>query len=97
VKVTRFRVGVVTVMEVEVTSDDERDARRVAEGAIEYLVSLGNSGEDRSQPVIKWRHRNGADYEVTLVRRPIEVGAAARNGVFTVDVAQPQLKGYDDD
>lgn len=95
-KVTKFRVGVVTVMEVEVTSNDERDARRVAEGAVEYLISLGNFGEDRGQPVVRWRHRNGANYEVTVVRRPIEVGAAVRNGVFTLDVPQPLSVGVDD-
>lgn len=93
---TKFRVGVVTIMEVEVDTDSFRDASRVAEGAINYLIGLGNTSEGRERPVVKWRHRNGADYEVALVRAPIELGAAARNDCFTVAVPQPLLPGATD-
>lgn len=92
---TKFRVGVVTILEVEIDSDDERNARRVAEGAVEHLIELNGPIERGKQPVIRWRHRNGSDYQVAVVRRPIEVGAAARNGYFTVGIPQPVLEDHD--
>lgn len=85
------------IMEVDVDTNDERDARRVAEGTVEHLIERSCPVARGVQPVIKWQHRNGNDYEVTLVRRPIELGAAARNGIFTVDVPQPLLESGDDD
>lgn len=84
----KFRVGIVTIMEVDVETNAWTDALRLAEGAMHHLIGLGNCAEARERPVIKWRHRNGTDYEVAIARRPIELGAAARNGCFTIDVPQ---------
>lgn len=76
-------------MMMEVESHDWSDAQRVAEGAVHHLIGLGNCADAGQKPLIKWRHRNGVDYEVVISRRPIELGAAARNGCFTVEVVQP--------
>lgn len=84
----RFRIGVLTILEVEVTSD-ERDARRVAEGTLAYVIGESNVADRGGRPVIRWHHRNGADYEAQVVRQPIELGAAARNGYFDLTVHQP--------
>lgn len=92
----KFRVGVLTILEVDVTTGSWTDAKRVAEGAIEYLLESTTGSGRRAQQVITWRHSNGLDYEATVVRRPIELDAAARNGCFELEVHQPLTREVED-
>jgi hypothetical protein len=83
----KFRVGVVTVWEVE--ANDERNARRVAEGAVQHMISELGVCERGTPPVVRWVHGNGLEYAVTLFRGPAEVGVALRNQYMHLDVHQP--------
>lgn len=86
-KTSKFRVGIITVWEVEAA--DERDARRVAEGAVQFMVTDVTGHRKTGYPVVQWQHSNGHEYEATLLRGPAEVGAALRNQYMFLDVYQP--------
>jgi hypothetical protein len=80
----KFRIGVVTVWEVE--ASDERDAARVAEGALQHFITALNTSDSRRNTVIEWEHTNGHTYAATLFRGPAEIGAAVRNQYVNVSV-----------
>lgn len=84
---SRFRVGVVTIWEVDAV--DERNAQRIAEGAVQFMVTDVSGRERGVQPVVRWTHSNGLEYEATLLRGPAEVGVALRNQYLHVGVHQP--------
>lgn len=84
----KFRVGVVTILEVEAV--DWTDATHVAEGAVKHALRSVDAGDVKPGPIIvKWQHVNDHDYEATVVRSPAELGVAARNGYMYLEVQQP--------
>lgn len=83
----KFRVAVVTIWEVE--STDFRDAANVAEGAVRYVIDQMSESAPGDNPVVRWHHHNGHDYEATLVRLPLEVKGSLMLGTITIGVDQP--------
>lgn len=90
--IEKFRVGVVTVLEVEAT--DWIDATHVAEGALRHAISTARNPHVPEavtrQPVLSWVGRNQFVYDATVVRAPVELGCALRNGYAHVAVTQPE-------
>lgn len=91
---TKFNVGVLTVVEVE--SNDWTDAANIAEGAIHYAIWQASVTTDGA-PVVKFHHRNGHNYEGKVVRRPVELERGSHNGYFRLEVAQPRNGMMSDD
>lgn len=86
----KFRVGVVTIWEVEAV--DFRDAANIAEGATQHAIVTARNphipAEVTTHPVINWV-RNGEVYEAVLRYMPLELNRSTGNGVITLGVAQP--------
>lgn len=84
----KFRVGVVTIWEVDAV--DAIDATGIAEGALSHMIHTLNTSGSRRSPVIEWQHSNGYEYRAALLRGPAEVGVALRNHYLDLSVHQPR-------
>lgn len=84
----KFRVGVVTILEVEGTNFS--DAANVAESAVKRALLAADSNNSTIQPVqIRWEHYNRHFYEATVTQMPLELSRAASNQHVTLGVNQP--------
>lgn len=85
---TKFRVGVVTILEVDAV--DLRDATNVAEAAVQRALIGADSNNSRIQPVqIRWEHYNGHSYEATVTQMPVELSQAVASKYVNLGVDQP--------
>lgn len=85
---TKFRVGVVTIMEVD--SGDFKDAANVAEAAVKRALLGADSNNSTIQPVqIRWQHYNHQRYEATVTQMPLELSRAVSNRHVSLGVEQP--------
>jgi hypothetical protein len=87
----KFRVGVVTILEVEAV--DWTDAAAVAEGALKNAINESRNPhvplEVTGQPVLNWVARNREVYDAIVVHAPVEISRALVNGYAHVAVQQP--------
>jgi dihydroorotase-like cyclic amidohydrolase len=81
----KFRVGVVTVWEVEAV--DRSDAIRKAEGAVMHAVRLASVAPSGADPHVRWRWY-GNLHEASLVSAPLEVDTAFAGGLIRVSVSE---------
>jgi hypothetical protein len=85
----KFRVGVVTVWEVNAVN--WRDAVNIAEAGARRVIVEVSEPTDEKWPIstVKWQHPDGREYEARLVRWPREVSGALRDGYMFLEVHQP--------
>lgn len=85
---TKFRVGVVTILEVDAV--DFNDAANIAENAVGRALLAADANNDTIQPVqIRWQHYNHHFYEATVTQMPVELARVLLNQHVTLTVPQP--------
>lgn len=84
----KFRVGVVTILEVDAANFS--DAANVAEAAVMRSLLAADTSNSKIKPItIRWEHYNRHFYEATVTQTPLELSRAVSNQHVNLGVEQP--------
>lgn len=92
--IEKFRVGVVTIIEVDAVNFS--DAANIAESAVKRGLLAVDVSNSKIKPLrIEWQGYNHHTYSATVAQMPLELSRAVSNQHVSLGVNQPTRESDD--